>query len=175
MEHLEKVEKLRERANVSYEDAKEALEASEWDLLDAMVYLERAGKVNAPEQESYSTDYEEQAQYVSVKEKVEEQEKEPVEGFFQKLGRICGILWEKSKANYFCIVRKGKEILQVPVWAFVLALLLVWQVVIPAMIMGLFLECQYSFRGKDDLDGVNKAMEKASEFADKVKDEYNKL
>ena len=39
MEHLEKVEKLRERANVSYEDAKEALEASEWDLLDAMVYL----------------------------------------------------------------------------------------------------------------------------------------
>ena len=56
-----------------------------------------------------------------------------------------------------------------------LALLLVWQVVIPAMIVGLFLECQYSFRGKDDLDGVNKAMEKASEFADKVKDEYNKL
>ena len=40
MEQLEKVEKLRQRANVSYEEAKEALEASDWDLLDAMVYLD---------------------------------------------------------------------------------------------------------------------------------------
>lgn len=40
MEQLEKVEKLRARANVTYEEAKEALEASNWDLLDAMVYLE---------------------------------------------------------------------------------------------------------------------------------------
>ena len=44
MDQLEKVDKLRERANVSYEEAKEALEASNWDLLDAMVYLEKHGK-----------------------------------------------------------------------------------------------------------------------------------
>ena len=37
MEQLEKVEKLRERADVSYEEAKEALEDCDWDLLDAMV------------------------------------------------------------------------------------------------------------------------------------------
>ena len=36
MESFEKVEKLRQRANVSYEEAKAALEASGWDLLDAM-------------------------------------------------------------------------------------------------------------------------------------------
>lgn len=44
MEQLEKVEKLRERADVSYEEAKEALEACDWDLLDAMVWLEKEGK-----------------------------------------------------------------------------------------------------------------------------------
>ena len=41
MTEFEKVEKLRERANVSYEEAKEALLASEGDLLDAMIYLEK--------------------------------------------------------------------------------------------------------------------------------------
>ena len=55
MEQLEKVEKLRERANVTYEEAKEALEASNWDLLDAMVYLEKNGKTQGPARETYST------------------------------------------------------------------------------------------------------------------------
>ncbi len=76
MEQLEKVEKLRQRANVSYEEAKEALEASGWDLLDAMVYLEKQGKVKPPEQETYTTNCEDQPQYMDVKEKVHEQEED---------------------------------------------------------------------------------------------------
>ena len=44
MDNMEKVEKLRERANVTYEEAKAALEESSWDLLDAIVNLERQGK-----------------------------------------------------------------------------------------------------------------------------------
>ena len=34
MDNFEKVEKLREHANVTYEEAKEALENSNWDILD---------------------------------------------------------------------------------------------------------------------------------------------
>ena len=48
MDQLEKVEKLREKTGVSYEDAKNALEACGYDLLDAIVYLEKLGKVKAP-------------------------------------------------------------------------------------------------------------------------------
>ena len=46
MDHFEMTEKLRERANVSYEEAKEALELNEWDILEAIVYLEREGKTS---------------------------------------------------------------------------------------------------------------------------------
>ena len=46
MEFFEKVEALREKANVSYEVAKEAMEACNYDMLDAMIYLEKQGKVN---------------------------------------------------------------------------------------------------------------------------------
>ena len=43
MDHLEMVEKLAQKAGVSYEDAKMALEACGWDMLDALVYLEKLG------------------------------------------------------------------------------------------------------------------------------------
>ena len=48
MEMIEKVERLRERADVTYEEAKAALEEASGDLLDAMVILERMGKVRGP-------------------------------------------------------------------------------------------------------------------------------
>ena len=59
MDDLEKVERLRERADVSYEEAKKALEECNGDLLDAMVYLEKQGKVKKPGKTSYTTQYEE--------------------------------------------------------------------------------------------------------------------
>ena len=46
MDHLEMVEKLREKANVSYEEASAALEKCNWDLLDALLLLESEGKLH---------------------------------------------------------------------------------------------------------------------------------
>ena len=55
MDHLEMVEKLREKANVSYEEATQALEACDWDLLDALLMLESKGRLQEMESEAYST------------------------------------------------------------------------------------------------------------------------
>lgn len=44
MERIELVELVREKAGVSYSDAKEALDASDDDLLDALVWLEAQGR-----------------------------------------------------------------------------------------------------------------------------------
>ena len=153
MDQLEKVDKLRERANVSYEEAKEALEASNWDLLDAMVYLEKHGKAEPPEQ-------------------VEEQEKESSEGLLTKLAKICKVLFRMSKENSFCVNRHDKELIRIPAWVLILALLFAWKIILPAVVIALFFDCRYSFSGKDDLSPANKAMDKASEFAGKVKSEF---
>ena len=45
MEHIEMVEKLMSKANVSYAEAKQALENNNWDMLDALIDLERQGQV----------------------------------------------------------------------------------------------------------------------------------
>lgn len=44
MEKLEKVELIREKCGVSYEDAKAALDACGDDTLDAIIWLEKQGK-----------------------------------------------------------------------------------------------------------------------------------
>ncbi len=60
MEMIEKVERLRERANVTYEEARAALEMTGGDLLDAIVLLEKQGKLKEPAHSTFSTEYEEQ-------------------------------------------------------------------------------------------------------------------
>lgn len=174
MEQLEKVEKLRQRANVSYEDAKNALMACDWDLLDAMIYLENLDKAKKPEQAVYSTSYDAQTQYISVVDKVNEQ-KDTGESWIEKLNRLCKKAWQKSKDNYFCVGHKEEEIIRVPVWVFVLAMLFAWHAILIVMVVSLFFDCHYSFAGKDDLSKVNAFMSKANELAEKAKDEYDKL
>lgn len=111
---------------------------------------------------------------MSVKDKVKEQ-KEADDNIFRKLGRLVGIVIRKCLDNSLCVKRKEKEILRVPIVLVVIALVLMWQILVPALIIGLFLGCQYSFEGKDNLNEANKVMEQASKMADKAKDEFKKL
>ncbi|HBR33541.1 MAG TPA: ubiquitin, partial [Firmicutes bacterium] len=53
MVNFEQVQKLRDRANISYEEAKKALEETNGDLLQAMINLEKQNKIKAPEAGGY--------------------------------------------------------------------------------------------------------------------------
>jgi hypothetical protein len=55
MATIEMVEKLRERARVSYEDAKLALDACGGDMLEAVIYLEKQGKTPPPQGGFYAS------------------------------------------------------------------------------------------------------------------------
>ncbi len=41
MDNLEKIDIVRNRMNVTYEEAKQALESSDWDVIEALVLLEK--------------------------------------------------------------------------------------------------------------------------------------
>lgn len=49
---LEQIDELRKRINVSYEDAKEALENCDGDMLEAIIYLEKNNKVKDEKNDS---------------------------------------------------------------------------------------------------------------------------
>ena len=48
MERFEMIEKLRERADISYEEARDVMEQANGDLLEALVLLEKQGKLSGP-------------------------------------------------------------------------------------------------------------------------------
>lgn len=54
---LEQIDLLRKRANVSYEDAKEALEKFEGDIVEALVYLEKENKVRSKKKSECKGDF----------------------------------------------------------------------------------------------------------------------
>ena len=171
MEKFEKVEKLRERANVSYEEAQKALEENEWDLLDAMVALEKSGKTSSPKQQQYSTSYDEQKGYISVKTKVEQQQNEKphlgrsIGEAFQSFFRIC-------RQNWFCIRRNQDLMLRVPLFAVIILLIFTWKFAIPILLVALLFGFRYSLEGKDDLAQVNAFMNSAGAAAESLKEGF---
>lgn len=171
MDNFEKVEKLRERANVSYEEAKQALENSNWDILDAMIYLEKNGKTRAPESSSYTTQ--------SEKKKFERYEEPKESGFkdnMRRFGKWCRSVIDKGNTNYFCVEQEGHEAFRLPVTVLVILLILAFWVVLPLLIIGLFFNMRYSFQGPDmhavDID-INKAMDTVADAANNIKNDFS--
>lgn len=173
MEHLEMVEKLKNKTGVTYEEAKGALEACQWDMLDAIVYLEKLGKIKEPVTASYSTQYEQSEQFekaASVHSKSS--------AFSDTLNRFfkwCGEIIKKGNENFFNIERNSERFVTMPITIFVIILFFAFWVVVPLLIVGLFFGFKYSFSGKvaEGID-LNGAMNKASEVAENLKKDFEK-
>lgn len=173
MELFEKVEKLKEKANVSYEEARDALEACNGDILEAMIMLEHAGKTEAPKKESYTTQPEEEKLLPEVVEVKSEGEKKVKED--SELARKFRAIWKKISENYLIISRNEERVLKVPVWLFILVVLIGWEFIPIIIVISLFFGCHYTFEGVDEMKTVNSAMNKADEVVEHIKDEYKKL
>ncbi len=160
MDHFELVEKLREKAKVSYEDAKAALEQNEWDLLDALVYLEKQGKIDQEEAASFTTKQEPRPQAAP----------QPAdEGVFKRIiDALASIINRMNKISLEAR-RRGKTVLTLPLTALALLLIFLFWVTIPLMVLGLFFGYTYRFQGSDAVGVVNKAMDKAAGVAENIR------
>ena len=174
MDMFDKVDTLRERANVSYEEAKEALDRANGDILDAMILLEREGKTRREGSGSFSTNGSTENAF-NEKQARKERIKESGRTFGEKVKE----LFRKSTVNYLVIEHNGETLIKLPVLATVLILLFAWYAAVIAVVVSLFCGCKYSFTGEGDLTAVNNVCNKAGELViqvkDKVVDEYNKL
>ena len=166
MDHFEMVEKLQAKANVSYEEAKAALERADWDILDALVLLESEGKVkDAQPQAEYTTqDKEEKKFYVEVNPQVK--------AGASKAWDWIKRMFQKGNANQFVIRRHGEELIAMPITVLVLLLICFWPFSLGVLFVGLFLGARYSFRGPD-MNGaskVNEVMDKAAKMVQSDED-----
>jgi hypothetical protein len=167
MEMFEKVDALRERANVSYEEAKNALDRTGGDVLEAMILLEREGKTRNCASESFNS-------FGTCTDNTAGNKNDG-----KTFGDKLKALFHKSTVNYVVIDRKDERILRIPVLAMVLAFCIALPAAVIAIVVSLFLDCRYSFEGQDEMKAANDVCAKASDIAGQVKEkvvtEYNSL
>lgn len=173
MEKLEKVELVREKAGVTYQEARTALEACGYDVLDAIVTLEREGKAAArtatyatgghaagtvsPEMAEAQQAYEEQSRKMRW-----EQRWDSVKG---QVARIV----KGGLTMSFVAERNGERLASVPLLILVLGLF-AWGASLWLLIIGLFFGFRYRIEGASPLTiDVNDAMDKAADVAEGIR------
>lgn len=180
MTTLEQVEKLRAIVNISYEEAKAALDAANGDILEAVIYLEKRGKVQAPAGGGYySSERTSDTGTGSCSSNNQEKKndncrKEKPFTYLKKMGQFCLRMICKGNANSFEVL-KGQEIkASFPVTVLALLLIFVFWVTVPLIIIGLFFGLRYRFTGPDFRSNtINDAMNSAADAAENLKKSMN--
>lgn len=172
MENLEKVEKLREKTGVTYEDAKNALVACGYDMLDAIIYLEKQGKYKSLEQSSFSTTPKAPSEeFERAQASYEDScKKSSIGDGVDRFISWFGDLLKKSCKSTFHVEHEGKQVVAVPLLVFILLLLFAFWITLPLMIVGLFFDYKYHFEGIHKID-VNEVCDKASNAAKSMKND----
>ncbi len=172
MDSLEKVEKLKEKTGVSYDEAKKALEACNWDILDALLYLEALGKIDGKQTAVYSTSAEntsrefEQAQRTYEKETKGSSLGETFDKFFNWCAKAVKKAWEIK----FRVIHNEEEKVALPLLVVILLMVFAFWITIPLLIVGLVFGCHYRFDGVETVSlNLNELSEKASNAVQEMK------
>ena len=163
------IEKLVEKENVSFEEARDALKACEGDMIEAIVYLERKGKAeefHAAEEAVTVDENEEETMKGETRNTANKNTRSAIKGFFRK---AKDILFHNSLS----ITRNGEEKVRIPAWLTAIILVCCFKFSAIVLIISLFLGCRYAFVGEDDLSAANNVMDKASDIAEEVKAQFN--
>ena len=174
MDKLEKVELVREKTGVSYQQAKDALEATGYDVLDAIIWLEGKGMADT-KTATFETGSTSVSQTASL-EMREAQEEYHQKSRRTKVGETwsaflgqCRKILRASLDMTFVAERHGQRSVAVPVLFVVLGILF-WGASIWLLIVGLFFDFRYHIEGASPLTiDVNDAMGKAADAAESIK------
>ena len=171
---LEQVERLREKANVSYGQAKAALEYSGGNLLDALIYLEEQGVIPRPEETYYSTKNETppppppELPILPVDSHIKQAKKKGSRKNPNQHGIRHLLRWLRRILldNELEIWRKGQPITAVPMLILLILVFCLPWITIPLLILGLFLGFRYQIAGPDlENETLNGMMDSAASTA----------
>ena len=154
MDRYDMIEQLVLRTGVSYEQAKNALIACDWDLDDAEEYLTNGEKTVKKEARE-----------------AEETEDAGKGGFFDGVLSFAAELFEKGNRSLVDVSKDGKKLFTVSLTVLVLLYLLCFWVMLPLTIAGPFFGFRYRFHNdnEEQEEKVNDILEKATAKAEEVK------
>jgi len=198
MNELEKVEKLREKADVSFAEAKEALDYADGDVLGALIYLEKQGKSTVPAGGGFFSgagsdnvssmpeqEFRGNRNYRSNKSSANDSHRsstgrseaqragESFKDMMKRFGQFCLRMLEKGNSNYLDARKNDNLAFSCPVTAVVALVVFLFWITIPLFIISIFCGYRYSFRGEDlGRESINRVMENAASVVEDVKKSF---
>ena len=184
MDRFELVEKLVKSTGVGYEDAKAALEACGWDLLDAAVWLEKNGKIeNKSNHFTTNPEQQQEQQKQQEEERMKEERRRTSTGSSNRTSssgnRIFQTILTKARQiitdNELVICKNSGEIfLEIPIWlAVVLLVVAFWPsliVLVLVFILGFRFRLHGPDRGSEKVNRIlSRAENAAGDFIDRMK------
>jgi hypothetical protein len=140
---LENIDELRKRANVSYEEAKEALEMTNDDMLEALIYLEKQNKIKS----ASST----------------------AEGGRTLWDKIKAVI-KKGNETKLVIHKREFTVISLPVTAAVIITIIAPYLTVIGLIIALLTGHRIKFEGKHgNLSNINQTLDKVSTVIDSTK------
>lgn len=180
MDKLKLVDKLREKANISYEDAKIALENSNWDILDAMLYLEGRGIVEGPSvsvfySNEYKESYDNKKEEAYSNENINKNNSKSKENFSGIFEAICKVI-DTCNNIFLQIKRENRVLVNIPLTVVIVLLFFAFWIMIPLAIIGLFFDIEFLVSSKrfntDKIDKVNEIFSKISKAVNDTKKKF---
>ncbi|HEY8888648.1 MAG TPA: DUF4342 domain-containing protein [Clostridium sp.] len=149
--NLEQVDELRKRANVTYEDAKNALEQSDGNLIEALIYLEKQNKIKPEEKSSSDCTFSRSK-------------------FFEKIKKII----KKGNETKLVIKKNDLVILNLSITLVIIITAVAAPVVITGLILAFATKHKIRIQKKNNEDSeVNKVFDKISVVVNKVTTKIN--
>ncbi|MDI9521609.1 MAG: DUF4342 domain-containing protein [Bacillota bacterium] len=162
MERLEMVERLKAKAGVTYEEAKNALEESNWDLLQAMIDLENKGKFKNQEK--------------TEGKKMENTKKafdtKAAESWLVKAGNWIKEIVDKGNRNHIIVTKDKRQALEIPVTMAVLLLIFLHGLTLFALFISVLMGYRYSFRSEKENMEQKQQIKDADRAAEEINDHH---
>ena len=190
MDNYQKGEQLVNKAGCTYEDAKAALEECGWDMLDAVINLEREGKVKKATVEHTAQNAGEAIEIVTevATEHTSDDNSQQIiysyddsaagnQGSADDAPKRKLSLWARIKRiltkNRMVVFRSnGQQILDLPIWIPVIALIAFFWATLTIAVIAMVFGCRFHFEGEDlGKININSTMDKATDYAEKVKND----
>ncbi|MBU5484274.1 DUF4342 domain-containing protein [Clostridium sp. MSJ-11] len=172
MERNEMIEIIIAKANVTREEAIDALEKCNWDVVDSIIYLERSGKVENNEVTTI-VEVKEEEQDKKEDSKKHEERYGGIGEIIGKIFKFIGMFIKKGSENFFEIKKENEKPIRVSLTISILLLIFLSVPTIALLVIGLFCGYKYSLSGShNNYNGVNNVFEKVSESADTIKKDF---
>lgn len=174
---MEKIEKLRTYSNISFEEAKLYLELAEGNILDAVILLEKEGKIKK-NQQAEENKFELISSDKNSSNKSQENENyykktkntESFNSVAKRFFKWCEKVLTKGNQNRFDVIRFEKEIISIPITILVILLICFFWIIFPLLIVGLFFNFRYQFSGVDlGKENINSTSDSISQAAENLK------